>query len=80
MAFNKNFYPQFSDIRIYNVPGRDPATIQQMIVDFITDPAHSSYRWIDFCVNYLSWASDGRQTHPGDLWTSVAIIYTADDD
>lgn len=76
MSYNRRNYPQFKDIHIFNVPGNNPLEIQQAIIDFLTDPAHVNYRFIDSHVNYFSWSCDRLNAIPADLWTSVAIIYT----
>jgi len=78
MPYTKTFYPEFSDIRIWNYPTANLIDLQEAIVEFITDPAHATYRWIDAWVKYETAGPSLNVIHglPTSIWGAATIIYT----
>jgi hypothetical protein len=76
MAYTFINYPEFKDIKIFNVPGEDLLQVQQVLIDFITDPAHANYRWIESFVFYLNQKHRGGSPPLNNKWVAATIIYT----
>lgn len=78
MSYNANFYPKFSDIHIWNYPTSDLMDMQAAITDFVTDPAHADYRWIDGWVRYETAGPTLNVVRgiPTSIWGAATIIYT----
>jgi hypothetical protein len=71
-------YPEFQDIKIWNFPTGNLEELQDAIVDFVTDPAHINYRWIDGWVRYETAGPSLNVINglPTSIWASATIIYT----
>ena len=72
-------YPQFSDIKIEHFDGLDPGTVLVKVLEFINDPAHADYRWINSHVDYFApsniTAPVGSNPEQA-MWVEITLVYT----
>jgi hypothetical protein len=79
MAYLSLMYPQFADIKVAHFDGFNPDEILQRVLEFLNDPAHANYRYIDSHVDYFHpkhIPMPDTDDPEGCFWVEVTIIYT----
>lgn len=77
MAYLKNRYPQFKDIKFFTAVGIDAAAKMDSVVAFLEDPANQNFRIINVCENFVPLhARILSESENRDFWTNITILYT----
>lgn len=69
---------KFKDLKIVHFDGYGPINILSQVLEFINDPVHADYTYINSHVDYFhptikKCLSDDPED---DLWVEVSILYT----
>jgi hypothetical protein len=69
-------FAKFKNIKVKTFCGCGLQPVEEQFIEFIIDPAHKNYQYIDHHCTSLSWAkSSSREKVPADLWTKLSVLY-----